>query len=55
MSDLKITLIQADLFWEEKEKNLAMFSGKISSIREETDLIILPEMFSTGFTMNAVK
>ena len=55
MSDLKITLIQADLFWEEKEKNLAILFEKISSIREETDLIILPEMFSTGFTMNAAK
>ncbi len=55
MSDLKITLIQSDLYWEEKEKNLALLSGKISSILEETDLIILPEMFSTGFTMNAAQ
>jgi predicted amidohydrolase len=51
--DLKITLIQSVLHWEDKEKNLAMFSEKISSISEVTDLIILPEMFSTGFTMNA--
>lgn len=55
MSDLKLTLIQTNLHWEDKEKNLEMFSEKISSIREETDVIILPEMFSTGFTMNAVK
>ena len=41
------------LHWENKEKNLSMFSEKISSLKEETDLIILPEMFSTGFTMNA--
>jgi omega-amidase len=51
--DIKITLIQSDLSWENREKNLAMFSEKISSIVEETNLIILPEMFSTGFTMNA--
>ena len=53
MTDLKITLIQSNLHWEDKEKNLQMFSEKISSIREETDIIVLPEMFSTGFTMNA--
>lgn len=50
---LTITLIQTNLHWENKEKNMAMFSEKISSIRESTDLIILPEMFTTGFTMNA--
>jgi omega-amidase len=53
MQDLKITLIQSNLQWEDKEKNLANFSGKISFVEEEADLIILPEMFSTGFTMNA--
>lgn len=53
MEDLKITILQNTLHWENKEKNLSLFTGKISSIKEETDLIILPEMFSTGFTMNA--
>ena len=51
MNDLKITIIQSDLHWENKEKNLEMFSQKISSISEQTDLIILPEMFTTGFSM----
>ncbi len=50
---LKITLIQSALHWENAAANLLMFSEKISGINEETDLIILPEMFSTGFTMNA--
>jgi len=53
MEDLKITLIQTELSWENIEKNLEMFARKISSINESTDLIMLPEMFSTGFTMNA--
>ncbi len=53
MSDFKITIIQSNLFWEDIDKNLELFSKKISSIKETTDLIILPEMFSTGFTMNA--
>jgi predicted amidohydrolase len=53
MNDLKVTLIQADLSWEDKEKNLEMFSRKISAIEGQTDLIVLPEMFTSGFTMNA--
>ena len=53
MDFLKITLIQAYLFWENIDKNLQNISLKLAAIREKTDLIILPEMFSTGFTMNA--
>ena len=52
MQDLKITCIQSDLFWEDKTKNLDMFSEKIGSIKQPTDIIILPEMFPSGFTMN---
>lgn len=52
MNDLKITLIQSDLHWENTEKNLEMFSQKIAAISEPTDLIILPEMFTTGFSMH---
>ena len=53
MKNLHITLIQSTLHWENIDKNLNLFSQKISSIKEKTDLIILPEMFTTGFTMNA--
>ncbi|WP_423148215.1 amidohydrolase [Rubrolithibacter danxiaensis] len=52
MSTLKITTFQAYLFWENREKNLKNLALRLSSIREKTDLIVLPEMFSTGFTMN---
>lgn len=52
MQDITLTFIQSNLYWENVEANLNMFSEKINSIREKTDLIILPEMFSTGFTMN---
>jgi|SRR3954463_9363364 len=55
MNDLKITLIQSNLFWENKQKNLEQFSKKIEDVKEATDLIILPEMFSTGFSMNPEK
>lgn len=52
MKDLTISLIQADLHWEQIDANLAMFEEKIWSI-ENSDLIVLPEMFTTGFSMNA--
>ena len=55
MQDLKVTLIQTSLFWENIESNLCLFDEKIDSIRDETDLIVLPEMFTTGFSMNAEK
>ena len=51
--ELKISIIQSDLFWENPDANRLMFSEKINQISEKTDLIVLPEMFTTGFTMNA--
>jgi predicted amidohydrolase len=51
MSSLTITLIQSNLFWEDKKRNLDMFQQKIESIKEKTEIVILPEMFSTGFSM----
>lgn len=55
MSDLKITIIQSNLHWENKEGNLKMFSERIASVSVETDLIVLPEMFTTGFSMRPEK
>src|SRR5450432_3892391 len=52
MSSLTITIIQPNLYWENKTANLDMLSKKIESIEEKTEVIILPEMFSTGFSMN---
>ncbi|WP_421875070.1 amidohydrolase [Marinoscillum sp.] len=51
-AELKIALIQSDLHWENIDANLAMFEEKIWTIRESVDLIVLPEMFTTGFSMN---
>ncbi len=55
MDDLTVTLVQAELFWEDIPANLAAFDRKIDIIREDTDLIILPEMFTTGFSMNVAE
>ncbi len=51
MSSLTITLIQTNLVWEDKVANLRMLGNKISSIDPATELLVLPEMFSTGFSM----
>jgi omega-amidase len=52
MSSLHFTLIQTALHWEDKNANLQMLEQKIQSILEPTNVVILPEMFSTGFSMN---
>jgi len=49
---MKVTLIQTALHWEDRQKNLEHFDVLVNSIKGPTDLIVLPEMFSTGFTMN---
>ncbi|MGC1204489.1 MAG: amidohydrolase [Flavobacteriaceae bacterium] len=54
-NQLKIALIQSDLVWENPEQNRINFSQKINNISEAVDMIVLPEMFTTGFTMNASK
>jgi predicted amidohydrolase len=51
MPSLSITTIQTNLIWEDKAANLQQLEEKINSIEERTEIIVLPEMFSTGFTM----
>ncbi len=53
--NIRISLIQSSLHWQEREANLAMFEEKIWEIEGETDLIVLPEMFNSGFTMEVGK
>ena len=50
---LKVALIQSDLIWENPKQNRENFSKKIKDILKEVDIIVLPEMFATGFTMKA--
>lgn len=53
MQDLTVTLIQADLHWEDVNANLDMFNQYLDGLKEPGDLIVLPEMFTTGFSMAA--
>ena len=51
MQTLTISLIQTHLHWEDKTANLQMLEQKIMGISQKTELVVLPEMFSTGFSM----
>lgn len=55
MSTLTITTIQTNLHWEDKTANLKMLEEKIMGIKEKTEIVVLPEMFNTGFTMQPEK
>lgn len=50
MNNFRVSLVQADLVWEDKMANLSNLESLVSQI-DQTDLIILPEMFPTGFSM----
>jgi omega-amidase len=54
MQDLTISLVQSSLVWEDPKANLEAFGKKLQSL-PQTDLVLLPEMFNTGFTMDTKK
>ena len=52
---LNVVAIQANLIWENSMANLQSFENTINQLQLDTDLVVLPEMFSTGFTMKPIK
>lgn len=52
MSSLNVCIIQSCLHWENHQANLDMFEEKIEQVKAGTELVVLPEMFTTGFSMN---
>lgn len=50
---LKLALVQADQVWEDKAANLEYFSSLLQGVEPGTDVIVLPEMFTTGFSMSS--
>ena len=54
MRDLTISLIQCELAWEQPGDNRRQIEGIIADMEQPTDLVVLPEMFTTGFSMNAL-
>jgi len=53
VKDLVLALFQSDLYWQDRGANLAMFEEQVWQLKEKVDIIVLPEMFTTGFTMDA--
>ena len=53
MSTLSVSIIQADLHWHDATENRRSFDSAIDALSQPTDLIVLPEMFTTGFSMDA--
>ena len=54
MQDLRVSLVQQALAWEDPADNRQQFDALLDAQRPKTDLIVLPEMFTTGFSMNAL-
>lgn len=54
MENLNICILQPDIIWEDKFSNLSKYDMMLEEISDNIDLIILPEMFQTGFTMSAM-
>lgn len=52
MSKIRISLIQSNLVWENIAQNIKNFEIKINELKGKTDIVLLPEMFTTGFSMN---
>lgn len=51
MSLLRVSVVQSELHWQNPAANLAMFADKLAALKGQTDLVVLPEMFTTGFMM----
>lgn len=55
MQSLTISLVQSDIHWEDKNRNLLHFTEIIEQLPRESQVVVLPEMFSTGFSMQPEK
>ena len=50
---MRVTLLQTDIVWENRQENLLLLRKKLETLRGETEIVVLPETFSTGFSMNS--
>lgn len=53
LSKMNVSLIQTDIVWENKQENLRLLREKLVALCGTTEIVVLPEMFSTGFSMNS--
>ena len=50
---MRVTLLQTDIVWEDKQDNLRLLREKLIKLRGEAEIVVLPETFSTGFSMDS--
>lgn len=50
---VRVSIVQTDIVWEDKQENLRLLHEKLKSIHGTTEIVVLPEMFSTGFSMKS--
>ena len=55
MQELRISIVQTNIVWENKQENLRLLRDKLQTLHGTTEIVVLPEMFSTGFSMNSRK
>ena len=53
MDSIRISIVQTDIVWENKQENLRLLHEKAQSLCGTTEIVVLPEMFSTGFSMQS--
>jgi len=52
MNSIRISIVQINIVWENKQENLRMLHERLKALSGTTEIVVLPEMFSTGFSMN---
>jgi omega-amidase len=52
MANLRVSLVQTDLVWENPSANCAQLEEKLAALGGSTDVVVLPEMFASGFSMS---
>ena len=50
---MRVTLLQTNIVWEDKQENLRLLREKLIKLRGEAEIVVLPETFSTGFSMDS--
>ena len=55
MNRLRVSILQTDIAWENKQDNLRRLREKLETLRGAAEIVVLPETFSTGFSMNTDK
>ena len=54
-NDIRISLVQSPIAWEDKAANWEAYEKRLASLKGTTDIVLFPEMFTTGFSMEAEK